>query len=202
MEKGYGIYLAYFFQALIALNAVYAFYIGEYHAMFTAILMFALTIIPYLVAERMDIHLPWFVFVLVALSLWFHTAGYIQGYYTTFYPYYDKVAHIVTGTTVALLGFLGVIFLDKYTKMNLTPVFIIFFTIIFGVALGAFWEMYEFLIDIAFGGNLAGPMQISLEDTMLDMIFTFGGSIIVAIMGVLWFQHHRKEEITRPEATP
>jgi hypothetical protein len=202
MEKGYGIYLAYFFQALIALNAVYAFYIGEYHAMFTAILMFALTVIPYLVAERMDIHLPWFVFVLVALSLWFHTAGYIQGYYTTFYPYYDKVAHIVTGTTVALLGFLGVIFLDKYTKMNLTPVFIIFFTIIFGVALGAFWEMYEFLIDIAFGGNLAGPMQISLEDTMLDMIFTFGGSIIVAIMGVLWFQHHRKEEITRPEATP
>jgi len=196
MEKSYGMYLAYLFQALIALNAVYAFFIGAYHAMFTAILMFILTIIPYVVAYRMNIQLPWFVFLLIALALWFHTAGYVQEYYIRFYPYYDKVAHIVTGTTVALLGFLGVIFLDKYMKMNLTPIFIVFFTIIFGVALGAFWEMYEFLVDVVFGGNLAGPMQNGLEDTMLDMIFTLGGSVVVAIMGVFWFRHHRKEEIT------
>lgn len=196
MEKSYGMYLAYFFQALIALNAVHAFFIGEYRAMFTAILMFGLTVIPYVVAQRMNIQLPWFVFFLIALALWFHTAGYIQGYYTRFYPYYDKIAHIVSGTAVALLGFLGVIFLDKYLKMNLQPVFIIFFTIIFGVALGAFWEIYEFLVDFFFGGSLAGPMQNSLNDTMLDMMFVLGGSIIVAILGVFWFRHHRKEEIT------
>lgn len=201
MEKSYGMYLAYLFQALIALNVVESFFLGEYHAMFTAILMFCMTFIPYLVAIRMNIHLPWFVFFLIALALWFHTAGYIQGYYTTFYPYYDKAAHIVSGIAVALLGFLGVIFLDKYTRMNLTPVFIIFFTIIFSVALGAFWEMYEFVVDIIFGGNLAGPMQVSNADTMLDMIFTFGGSIIVAIIAVFWFRHHRKEEITRSDAT-
>ncbi len=196
MEKSYGIYLAYFFQALIALNAVHAFLIGEYRAMFTAILMFAMTVIPYIIAQRMNIQLPWFVFFLIALALWFHTAGYIRGYYTTFYPYYDKIAHIVSGTAVALLGFLGVIFLDKYLNMNLKPVFIAFFTVIFGVALGAFWEMYEFFIDTFFGGNLAGPMQVSNTDTMLDMMFVFGGSLIVAVMGILWFKHHRKEEIT------
>ncbi|NTU99794.1 MAG: hypothetical protein HGA55_01550 [Methanoregulaceae archaeon] len=201
MGKSYGLYLAYFFQSLIALNAVYAFIIGEYHEMFTAILMFGLTVVPYVAAQRLKIHLPWFVFLLIALALWFHTAGYVQGYYITFYPYYDKIAHIVSGMTIALLGFLGVIFLDKYMKMNLTPVFIIFFTIIFGVALGAFWEMYEFLVDIVFGGNLAGPMQNGLEDTMLDMIFTLGGSVVVAIIGVFWFRHHRKEEITRSVAT-
>jgi hypothetical protein len=196
MEKSYGMYLAYFFQVLIALNAVHAFIIGEYRAMFTAILMFALTVVPYFIAGRMNIQLPWFVFFLIALALWFHTAGYIQGYYVTYYPYYDKIAHIVSGMAVALIGFLGVIFLDKYLKMTLQPVFIIFFTIIFGVALGAFWEMYEFLVDFFFGGSLAGPMQNSLNDTMLDMMFVFGGSIIVAGMGVFWFRHHRKEEIT------
>jgi hypothetical protein len=196
MGKSYGIYLAYFFQALIALNAAYAFFIGEYHEMFTAILMFAMTMIPFIVAQRLNIHLPWFVFFLIALSLWFHTAGYIQGYYLTYYPYYDKVVHLVSGTAVALLGFIGVIFVDKIMKMNLRPVFILFFTIIFGVALGAFWEMYEFLVDMIFGGNLAGPMQISLNDTMLDMIFTLAGSVIVALIGIFWFKHHRKEEIT------
>jgi hypothetical protein len=196
MEKSFGIYLAYFFQALIALNAVYAFIIGQYHEMFTAALMFAMTLIPYIVSQRLHIHLPWFVFFLIALALWFHTAGYIQGYYTTYYPYYDKVAHIVSGIAVALLGFIGVIFVDKYLKMCINPVFILFFTIIFGVALGAFWEMYEFLVDLLFGGNLAGPMQVSNGDTMLDMIFVLAGSLIVAIMGIFWFRHHRKEEIT------
>jgi hypothetical protein len=118
------------------------------------------------------------------------------GIYTTFYPYYDKVVHLVSGTAVALLGFIGVIFVDKYMKMNLTPAFILFFTILFGVALGAFWEMCEFLVDFIFGGNLAGPMQNSLNETMLDMLFVFAGSIIVAILGVSWFKHHQKEEIT------
>ncbi|MGB4235722.1 MAG: hypothetical protein WBJ52_06620 [Methanoregulaceae archaeon] len=194
MKTSYGIYLAYFFQALIALNAVHAFLIGEYQAMFTAILMFVLTIVPYIVAKRINVEFPWFVFFLIALALWFHTAGYVQGYYERFYPYYDKIAHLVSGTAVALLGFLGVILLDKYLKMNLQPAFIIFFTIIFGVALGAFWEMYEFLIDFFFGGSLAGPMQNGLEDTMLDMMFVLGGSIIVAVMGIFWFRRNRKEE--------
>ena len=73
MKTSYGIYLAYFFQALIALNAVHAFLIGECQAMFTAILMFVLTIVPYIVAKRINVEFPWFVFFLIALALWFHT---------------------------------------------------------------------------------------------------------------------------------
>ncbi len=56
--------------------------------------------------------------------------------------------------------------------------------------------MYEFFIDTFFGGNLAGPMQVSNIDTMLDMMFVFAGSLIVAVMDIFWFHHHRKEEIT------
>ncbi|MDD1634351.1 MAG: hypothetical protein LUQ58_01970, partial [Methanomicrobiales archaeon] len=114
-----GMYLTLLFQGLIALDMVYAFLIGNYHAGFTALLMLILTLVPYWVAHRMDVQFPWFVFFLIAMALWFHTAGYVQGYYITFYPYYDKVAHLVSGTAVALLGFLGVIFIDRYWKMNL-----------------------------------------------------------------------------------
>lgn len=196
MEKQYGMYLAYFFQALIGLNTVYAFFIGNLAGFFSGLIMFIFTLVPYVVAQRMNIHLPWFVFFLIALALWFHTAGYIRGYYELYYPYYDKVAHLVSGTAVALLGFLGVIFLDKYWKMNLTAPFIVGFTIIFGMALGGFWEIYEFLVDTFFGGSMAGVMQNGLTDTMLDMMFVLAGSILVAIMGVFYFKHHRKEEIT------
>ena len=184
MKKEYGMYLAYIFQALIALNVVHAFLIGQYELMFTGLLMFILTLVPYIVGQKMNVTFPWFVYLLIAMALWFHTAGYIQGYYTTFYPYYDKIAHLVSGTTVALLGFLGVIFLDKYWDMNLKTPFIIGFTIIFGMALAGFWEIYEYFIDTFFGGSMAGPMQHGLDDTMLDMIFVLSGSIIVSVLAV------------------
>ncbi|WAI00182.1 hypothetical protein [Methanogenium organophilum] len=195
MEKQYGMYLAYFFQTLIGLNCIYAFVTGNLVGFFSALIMFVATLIPFIIAHRMNIHFPWFVFFLIALALWFHTAGYIQGYYEMFYPYYDKIAHLVSGTTVALLGFLGVIFLDRYWNMKLNALFIIGFTIIFGMALGGFWEIYEFLVDTFLGGSMAGKMQNGLNDTMLDMMFVLAGSIIVAIMGVFYFRHHRKEDI-------
>ena len=196
MKKEYGMYLAYFFQVLIALNVIYAFFSGQYDAMFTGFMMFILTMIPYIVAKRMNVTFPWFIFLLIAMALWFHTAGYIQGYYITFYPYYDKIAHLVSGTAVALLGFLGVIFLDKYWNMNLKTPFIVGFTIIFGMALAGFWEIYEYLIDTFFGGSLAGLMQHGLDDTMLDMMFVLAGSIIVSVIAVIYFKTHEKEDIT------
>lgn len=189
------VYLAYIFQGLIALNMVYAFLIGNYHAGFTALLMFILTLVPYLVARRMDVQFPWFVYFLIAMALWFHTAGYVQGFYVTFYPYYDKVAHFVAGTAVALLGFLGVIFIDRCGQMNMRPHFMVAFTVIFGLAMAAAWEIYEFTIDIIFGGNLAGKMQAGLADTMVDLIFTLAASFLVGILAFLWFRHHRKEEV-------
>jgi ABC-type Fe3+-siderophore transport system permease subunit len=155
--------------------------------------MFIATLVPSFVAHRMNINFPWFVYFLIALALWFHTAGYIQGYYELYYPYYDKIAHLVSGITVALLGFIGVMFLDRYWDMTLTPPFIVGFTIIFGMALGAFWEIYEFLVDTFLGGSLAGLMQNSLNDTMLDMMFVLAGSIIVAIMGLFYFRKNHKD---------
>lgn len=53
MEKSIGIYLTYCFMALIALNAVRALVRGEYNAMVTAVLMLALTVIPFIVVKRM-----------------------------------------------------------------------------------------------------------------------------------------------------
>ncbi len=195
MEKQYGMYLAYFFQALIGLNCVYAFSTGNMAGFFSALIMFIVTMVPFIIANRMNIRFPWFVFFLIALALWFHTAGYVQGYYEMYYPYYDKIAHLVSGTTVALIGFLGVIFLDRYWNMKLTAPFIVGFTIMFGMSLGGFWEIYEFLVDTFLGGSMAGKMQNGLNDTMLDMMFVLAGSIIVAIMGVFYFRHHQKEDI-------
>jgi hypothetical protein len=200
MARSSGMYLAFFFQLLIALNMAYAFWIGDYNAGFFALLMFVFTLVPYWVAKKLHIEFPWFVFLLIALALWIHTAGFIQGYYVTYYPYYDKIGHFVGGFSVALLGFLGVIFIDRYWKMCLRQHFIIGFTIIFSLAMAAAWEIYEFAIDTVFGGSLAGRMQVSLEDTMIDMIMVLVSSVLVAVIAVLWFRHHDKGDIMKAES--
>src|SRR5665647_1747147 len=115
--------------------------------------------------------------------------------YFTYYPYYDKIAPLVSGISIALIGFLGVIFLDRYWRMNLTPLFIVFFTLTFGMALGGIWEIYEFAVDQVFGGSLAGPMQLGLADTMWDMIADLLGSVGVSLVGIVYFRYHRVEEI-------
>lgn len=195
MAASKGMYLAYLFQALIAANGVYALVTGQYQAMFTAFLMFGLTFVPYVAADRLDIRFPWFVYFLIALSLTIHISGYVQGWYITGYPYYDKVAHMVSAVSVALIGFLGVIFLDRYWRMNLTPLFIVGFTLTFGMALGGIWEIYEFAVDQIFGGSLAGPMQLGLADTMWDMIADLLGSVGVSLVGIVYFRYHHVEEI-------
>jgi len=195
MPASKGMYLAYLFQALIAANGVFAFLTGRYEEMFTAILMFGLTFVPYVAAERLDIRFPWFVYFLIALSLTIHISGYVQGWYVTYYPYYDKIAHMVSAVSVALIGFLGVIFLDRYWRMNLTPLFIVGFTLAFGMALGGIWEIYEFAVDQVLGGFLNGPMQNSLADTMWDMIADLVGSAAVSVIGIVYFRRHRVEEL-------
>src|SRR5512141_1563482 len=103
MPASKGMYLAYLFQALIAANGVYALLTGRYGEMFTAFLMFSLTFVPYVAADRLDIRFPWFVYFLIALSLSIHIAGYVQGWYVSLYPYYDKMAHLVSGVSIALI---------------------------------------------------------------------------------------------------
>jgi hypothetical protein len=202
MSRSSGMFLAFFFQLLIALNLVYAFWIGNFAAGFFALLMFLFTLVPYWVAKKLDIEFPWFVYFLIALALWFNTAGFIQGYYVTYYPYYDKAAHAVAGISIALLAFLGVIFINHYWRMQLREPFIVGFTIIFGLAMAAAWEIYEFFIDSLFGGSFAGRMQVDNTDTMLDMIFVLIGSIVVAMTAVLWLRTHDTDDIMKVKREP
>jgi uncharacterized membrane protein YjdF len=83
--------------------------------------------------------------------------------------------------------------------MHLREPFIAGFTIIFSLAMAAAWEIYEFAVDIFLGGSFAGKMQVSLEDTMIDLITVLAGSIIVAAIAVIWFRTHDKADIIRAQ---
>ena len=198
MKRPLGLYLAYLFQSLIAVNVLIALSLGEYSQVFTGAIGLGLTLVPTVITRRLSITLPWQVNLLIAISLYLHIAGEIRGFYMLYYPYYDKVAHFVSGMTVSVLAFVAVLLLDRFSRLNLSRWMIVGFIVIAAMATGAFWEIYEWVFDTFLGTDL----QHGLDDTMLDMIFVLIGAVIVAIAGGHYLSRSSKEEITEKLVAP
>ena len=110
---------------------------------------------------------------------------------------WDVLAHTVSGTITALIGFLVILFWDKIKNYNLDAAFIGIFIVFFGCVFEYFWEIWEFFVDTFFGGSAAGLMQANNADTMSDMIFVLIASLIVGIGCYYYIKHYGKETIFR-----
>lgn len=199
--KGY--YLAYVMQGLILITTLYSIYLGLYSVTFTGLVALGLTTLPYLVHRKVHIVVPWEITFLIAFALFLHIAGYSFEWYLNFYPYYDKVAHLVSSITIALLGFLSVLVLMKISRcLQFEPWQIFLFIVIFTVALGAIWEIWEFTLDTLFPAYLIKPLQQGLADTMIDMIFDLAGGLLVAVLGTLYLKRKGADAITNSLIEP
>ena len=182
-------YLTYVMQALIVLTAIYSFHIGYYAGTFFGLVAVGLSLIPTLVHRKMHIVVPWEVTFLIALTLFLHIAGYSYYWYVDFYPYYDKFVRLIASMTVALLGFLAVLIIMRISDgLQFKRWHIFFFIVIFTLAFGAIWEIWEFTLDSLAGAYLTKPLQQTLNDTMLDLIADLGGGIIIAFLGTLYLK--------------
>ena len=185
-------YLAYFTLAALGFNALLAVYLG--FGFGSALVGFLIAVTPFLVTRYTKIKFPWFVYFLICLAVLIHISGYIQGRYLNI-PNWDTLAHTVSGSILALLGFILVLFMDKIRKYNLDPLSIAAFTVMFGLTGEYLWEIYEFLVDTFLGGSLAGKMQADNTDTMMDMIFVLIPSIIIAVASWYYINKKGKEQI-------
>jgi len=186
-------YLAYFTQALIAFNVLLA-VVFKPQDVLIGLPLFLIAFIIYLFSWKTKIVFPWFVYFLVSLAVLIHTSGYIQGRYLTFMNW-DILAHTVSGTIVALIGFLVILFWDRMKNYNLDAAFIGIFIVFFGCVFEYFWEIWEFCIDTFLGGSAAGLMQANNADTMSDMIFVLIASLIVGVGCYYYLKHYGKETI-------
>jgi hypothetical protein len=195
MTKGerIGHYLSYLMQALILVYSVYSFYIQDFLWAIGAIFAFFLTITPTLLKKRFYITLPWELNLLIVLALFIHVSGNIRGWYEIFYPFYDKIAHFIASSAVAILGFISAVIFDQYTEIKINRALIIFFIIIFTMAIGSCWEIGEFLSDKSLGTSF----QHGLDDTMWDLMFDLIGGLVVGILGTVYLRKLPKEHFLR-----
>jgi uncharacterized membrane protein YjdF len=85
----------------------------------------------------------------------------------------------------------------------LSSTFTALFSFCFALALGAIWEIYEFIVDFLFDLNMQRyalenrtPLvgRNALNDTMKDIIVDALGALIINIIGYIMIQKRKKSE--------
>ena len=146
-----------------------------------------LTLFPILLKRRLDVFIPpelelaAILFIFMTLFL-----GEIHGYYFRF-AWWDKLLHTGSGFLLGILGFLLVYVLneDENVDLNMNPRFVALFSLAFSVSIGAFWEIFEFAMDVTFKLNM---QKTGLVDTMWDLIVDTAGASAVAAMGYAYLR--------------
>jgi hypothetical protein len=145
-----------------------------------AALAVGLALMPALLRRSRGLALPRLLEVLIALQLCLHTYwGVWLRCYDAFW-WWDRLLHVSGALIVSFLGFLWLYSLHASRALRLSGPLLGLFTVLLGNALGAWWEIAEFLTDRTLGKNT----QYGLDNTMWDLINNLIGSVLAA--GLAW----------------
>jgi hypothetical protein len=123
----------------------------------------------------------------VTTAVFLHAIGAVEVWGVTAYSdlwFWDHLTHAASGSLIAGAGYAVVRGVDEHTDdVQLTPAFTFGFTLLFILAIGVYWELFEFaLAHVSVGGE--SPLtQYGVEDTMKDLVFNTVGGVLAATYG-------------------
>lgn len=168
--------------------------------------------LPSILARRWCIPIPNFIYVLYYIFLY---CAVFLGEVLSFYyrvPHWDTILHVFSGAMLGALGFILVSLLNdnELVRVELSPFFIALFAFCFALAMGALWEIYEFIIDSTMQLNMqkylteAGEPYIgrmALQDTMEDVISDAIAAFAVSVVGYISLRKERKRKALSSQTT-
>lgn len=175
-------------QLALVVMLGYALVAGETRLLANVGLVIPIAAFPLLVRVWYDRPLHPVLALWIVLAVFLHAVGILGPYRTL--DWYDQFAHGVSGALVAGVGYALVRTIEtNYDTVdipsNLRVVFIVVFTVSFGVC----WEVIEFAVEQLADGGGGDPMliQFGLEDTVWDLVLDLAGGLAVAIWGTGYF---------------
>ncbi|MFC6809867.1 hypothetical protein ACFQGT_00765 [Natrialbaceae archaeon GCM10025810] len=175
-------------QGALVLLAGYAVLTANAGLAVNAAIPLALTFTPALVRREFGHEIGGGLALWITTAAFLHGAGAIGPY--TWFGWYDQLAHTVSASLVAGVGYAVVDAIDRSSAAVEFPsefrfVFIVVFVLAFGVA----WEILEFAsggLSILIGGE---PIlaQFGADDIALDLLFNAVGAVLVALWGTGYF---------------
>jgi len=179
-----------FHFALLGLFAVGLYY-GDLYAAFASLFSFGLMSIPLFLRRRGLVAIPWELNLWIFIALFLHNLGVLADYYDRFW-WWDKLTHFLSASLIAGFGFIFIVIIDKYVDTIYLPQRMLsFFIIVFVLAMGVVWEIFEFGFDVFLGTR----MQYSLDDTVMDLVFDLLGGLVVAVLGPVYLRYRSVESL-------
>lgn len=148
----------------------------------------------------------------------FAFCGFVLGDVFDFYkkiPVWDSILHAFSGIILAYVGFVLIDYFVKRDSINLSMghMYICVSVVLFSLALGAIWEIGEYLVDDIFGTNNQQYMKSTrgtlygkedepllgheaLNDTMKDLMLDLAGASIVGVVEYLK-EDRRKHKVKK-----
>jgi len=132
------------------------------------------------------------------LSLWLTTAVFLHvvgavglpGAPGNFYSdvwWWDHVTHAASASLVAGIGYALLRAIDEHGDAVALPTQLTFvFTLLLVLAVGVYWEIFEFALGhVRIGGDSA-LTQYGVADTLQDLAFDAAGGLIAAVLGEVY----------------
>ena len=147
--------------------------------------------VPSFLTKKLKFELPVLLYVMYVIFLYCAIfLGEIRSFYYTV-PHWDDFLHLFSSMMTGLLAALFVTILNKDDKLvfQLSPFFVALFAFAFSMAIGAIWEIYEFVGDGILGLNMQRYITVdgeiligheALVDTMKDIIVDLIGALIAS----------------------
>ena len=183
-------------QTVMALELVLLLTQGMWVSAVWLLAIMVITGAPAIFGHRLPVRIPAeyellaILFVFGALFL-----GEFRSYYERFW-WWDIALHASSGLLLGILGFLLVYVMNasKRIDLHMRAGLVALFAFVFAVAVGTFWEIFEFAVDQVFGTTMQKPMlgdPSGLTDTMWDLIVDALGALVISAFG--WWHMKRNK---------
>ncbi|WP_282195085.1 hypothetical protein [Thomasclavelia cocleata] len=177
------------------------------------LLMMGIIILPDHLKDKLGLKIP--IMLETSLTI-FAFCGFVLGDVFDFYkkiPVWDSILHAFSGIILAYVGFVLIDYFVKRDSINLSMghMYICVSVVLFSLALGAIWEIGEYLVDDIFGTNNQQYMKSTrgtlygkedepllgheaLNDTMKDLMLDLAGASIVGMAEYLKEDRRKNKE--------
>lgn len=119
------------------------------------------------------------VWVIVVIAILVNAAGYALNLYDRF-GWFDEVTHTYTSFTLTLLLAL-LLYGDVLSGVRRSPILLVLIVASLGIAIGALWEIAEWVYDQMVPENAI----LGKTDTMIDLMLDSLGALAAGIVGIV-----------------
>lgn len=120
----------------------------------------------------------------ITIAILLHSVGALGPYRSI--PWYDSLAHTVSATVIAGIGYASLRAFERHTgEIDVPPEFRTVFIVVFVLAAGVVWELLEFASGglASITGGRAPLVVMGIDDIVSDMVFNALGAVVVALWG-------------------